>query len=227
MRINSKVPFLLPLFLFFISGIAGVWFSYSPENSFTKLILIASGIFLYIAIAMLRGKDQLLAWITRVFLFAAALFALYFNTQNDFAARPSKFHIINLLGVLFNNLVPRFQLFDLDRDTVVGLFEIALPLNIAAVLDVWTRKRRVSIVFTVSALLILFGLMSSSMRSLIFFSAVSALALILRKLNARVHFSAAIWALTAITIVLGAGFILLTIFNLSLVPVSGLIDSHM
>ncbi|MDD5772497.1 MAG: hypothetical protein PHX78_03425, partial [bacterium] len=165
MRINSKIPFILPLALFFLSGMAGVRFSYSPEYSLTKFMLIVFGIFLYIVIVMLRGEDQLLTRLTQVFLVAAALFAFYFDTQNDFTAHPSKFNILNQLGLLFNNLMPRLQLFNLDRvaaagdmginlprDTVVGILEIALPLNIAVILDVWTRNRRISIMFTISAL---------------------------------------------------------------------------
>ncbi len=113
MRISSKVPFILPLTLFLFSGIAGVLYSYNTEISLAKFLLIVSGIFLFIVIVMLRGKDKLLGWLTQVFLVFTALFALYFDTQNDFAANPSKFNLLNQLGILLNNIVPRLHFLNL------------------------------------------------------------------------------------------------------------------
>ncbi|MDD5773940.1 MAG: tetratricopeptide repeat protein, partial [bacterium] len=82
-------------------------------------------------------------------------------------------------------------------------------------------------------LLILFGLMSSSLRSLIILGTVLLVALIIhlvKILRGHIHSSAAIWALISAAIVLGAGFLLFILFgfsHLSLAGVNGLIDSHM
>ena len=196
-------------------------------------MLIVLGIFLYAVIALLRGSDRPLAILIRTFVAASALFALYFDTQHDFTNYPSKFSIINQLGALFNNFVPQLQLFNLDRDIVVGIMEIALPLNFAVILDNWTRKRQVSIIFIITALLILFGLMSSSMRSLIVLGIVSMLALIIymmRNLREHVYFSVKIWALISVTAILGIGILFSIVFGLShfsFVQIEDSIVSHM
>ncbi len=227
MRISSKIPFFLPLTLFFLSGIVGVWSSYSPGNSLVKFLLITSGILLYAATVVLRGENHLLTMLTWIFLTASALLALYFTTQYNFPIHPSKFNVLNQFGVQLRRLLPQLQLFNLERDVVVGILEIALPLNIAAIIDVWTHKHRISISLTITLLIILFGLlMTSSMRSLIALVTVASIALaayLVIKFRERI----AIWVLVAV--ILAAGilvFILLNFSNLSSAQISGRIDSQ-
>ncbi len=125
-----RTPLDVPLGLFVVSALVGVWASYDPAASWIKFAMIVAAVALYYAIVALRAAPQLLEAFVWLFVFASAALAVYFVTQHDYAADPGKFGPITALGLLLNRMIPQLGLHVFHPNVVAGELEIALPVGV-------------------------------------------------------------------------------------------------
>ncbi|MEW5718450.1 MAG: hypothetical protein AB1817_07490, partial [Chloroflexota bacterium] len=98
-----RTPLDLPLLLFVISALIGVWASYDPTASWRKFALIVVAVAIYYAIVALRVAPRLLEIFVWLFLIGCAALAVYFATQYNYAGE-GKFGPITQLGLWLNHV---------------------------------------------------------------------------------------------------------------------------
>lgn len=177
---KTNIPLVLPLTLFLISALVGVWASYDQRASWIKFALIAIGVAAYILIVVVLGQvgarrtsredsepNRWLSTFVWVLVSVSAALAVLYVTQYDFGAKPTKIAFLTEIGRLLNAVTPNLSALSLERDGIVGTLEITFP--IALVLAYHTRHKtpRTSFIAAlILTLLIGFGLaMASSVRT--------------------------------------------------------------
>jgi O-antigen ligase len=126
-----RTPLDLPIALFLVSALIGVWASYDPATSWTKFAMLVTAVALYYGFVALRASPQLLEMFIWLFLFGNVLLVVYFVTQHDFASESGKFGLISSIGSFLNSAAPMLRLHDFHPNIVSGSLEIALPIGIA------------------------------------------------------------------------------------------------
>src|SRR5581483_2275176 len=101
------IPLHLPLLLFLVSAVIGVYVSYDFASSLHKLYLIVAGIALYYVLAttQTQGARELVVW---GLLLVCVGTAVYFMTQTDFVQEPAKFSFLNNIALTIHRLSPQF-----------------------------------------------------------------------------------------------------------------------
>ena len=163
-----RTPLDLPLLLFVVSALIGVWASYDPAASWRKFALIVAAVAIYYAIVATRAAPRLLEIFVWLFLIGCAALAVYFATQYDYAGE-GKFGPITQLGLWLNQVVPQLPLRVSHPNVVAGALEIALPVNVALVAgrqsSVASKRSPVTVYGSLlTAILISFGLVMTASR---------------------------------------------------------------
>ncbi len=157
----------LPLLLFVLSGLVGVWASYDPATSWFKFGMLLVAAALYYAVVFLRHAPQLLETFVWLFLIVNAGLAIYFVTQHDYADDASKFGVITSLGIALHKLAPQLGWHTPDPNIAAGVLELALPLGIAVVSDKWSvisKRPLFTLHYSLPTVLVAFGLLMTSSR---------------------------------------------------------------
>ncbi len=145
-----RVPLLVPLALFLVSGWLSIAVSYDTAASWKKFWLLCGGVALYLVIASLETQWTRAAVVWGLLLFCAGA-ALYFVTQHDFAREPAKLGIVNQIGLALHRLTPQFGLHVPHANVFAGILLLGLPFGIGAS---WDAIRRRAYLAAIASLLI-------------------------------------------------------------------------
>ena len=132
----------LPMLLFLVGAFIGWWVAYNPELGTLKLHLLISAVAIYYLLA--DAKPEEVHGFVAGFLLLAAGIAVVFCTQHDFAAEPSKYALINQIGLELNDLVPQLDIpFAHSNPNVIGtVLALALPFNLGWLWSLLTPRRQ-------------------------------------------------------------------------------------
>lgn len=158
------IPLLLPWLLFLLSAWIGVTVSFAPASSLVKFNLIVGSISLYYVIAATQTDlaKRLVVW--GVVLVGAGA-AVYYLTQTDFAANPTKVATLDQIGFAIHRLAPQFGLSTPHPNRMAGIILLALPFAVGLMYEAVVH-RRVLVLLTGSAItaLLAFGLIMTTSR---------------------------------------------------------------
>ncbi len=131
----------LPLALFLLSAVFGIWPAYERSLCWDTLAVLIGGVLLYVLISRLAvSRDQ---WrvIAAFIAFACALLSVYFVTQYDHFGYPEKVGMVSRLGALIGKIVPPFVLWAPTANSVAAFLEggffLAVALTVTAEKWVW------------------------------------------------------------------------------------------
>lgn len=131
----------LPLLLFLISSLMGVWAAYDRSAALDKLWLLIGALLLFYLLAWQRpAQFRLLALLCGALGLGVALF---FLLTHDWEASPAKFALVGALAQRLVAIRPQSGLQPLHPNVAGGLMAILAPYQIALALR-WARQRRLA-----------------------------------------------------------------------------------
>lgn len=150
-----KIPLHLPWLLFVVSAWLGVTVSFDPSLSLRKFDLIVGGIALYYVIAMTRTQvaQKVVAW---GLVAVGAGVAVFYLTQTDFDAHPTKIALLNEIGSALHRLTPQLAFHNPHPNLMAGILLLALPFALGLVYDATRHKHQFSLALG-GALTVLIG----------------------------------------------------------------------
>ncbi len=124
-----SIPLHLPLLLFIVSAVIGVYVSYDFALSLRKFYLIIAGIALYYVLATTHTEvaRELVVW---GLLLVCVGTAVYFMTQTDFAQEPAKVSFLNQIGLTIHRLSPQFGWHTPHPNLMAGIMMLGLPYSV-------------------------------------------------------------------------------------------------
>lgn len=132
-RLTRPTTLDLPLFLFFISAVLGLWAAPDRAAGLARLYLLLGAVGLYYA--LVNAEAESLVSFSGELVGLAAVLSLYFVSQHDWTAHPPKFEAIRDLGLRINSLVPDLGWVDPDPRQVAALLSITAPVAVVGCLE--------------------------------------------------------------------------------------------
>ena len=133
-RTLRLTPLALPLALFLLSAILGLWPAYDRSLSWNTLIALVVGFVLYVLASRLAVSSRRWRAIAAVIVFVSALLSLYFVTQYTHFGYPAKIGLIGRLGTLIGNVVPSVGGWAPTANSVATFLEGVIFLAVTLVL---------------------------------------------------------------------------------------------
>ncbi len=152
----------LPLALFFLSAVFGIWPAYDPSLCWDTLIALGAGVLFYVLVSRLAVSHTRWRAIATLIISASVLLSLYFVTQYDHFGYPAKIGLVDRLGALIGRIVPPAVIWTPVDNGVAAFLEGGLFLAIALMLGEKQCKWR--IYGGIGASLIAFALLMSTAR---------------------------------------------------------------
>ncbi|MBM3747836.1 MAG: hypothetical protein FJW34_18775, partial [Acidobacteria bacterium] len=140
-RPARRTPLDLPLGLFLLSALLGLWPSYDLTLSWPLFFRLLGGVALFYLLVN-HSRSERFAWAFAAGLVSLGLAAaIYFITQYRAADYPDKFEVIGRIGDTISQFFPKLFTFYAHPNVVAGLLEIVLPLALALSLGpMFTRR---------------------------------------------------------------------------------------
>ena len=162
--IFQRTPLDIPILLFLITALIGVWATYDNPDGLAKLWLVFGAVLVFYAVARQpRENLWLLAGLLSGF---SALLAVYFLLTHDWIAQPADLDVINRFGLGWMSIRPGLPLGGLHPNKVGGLLAMLAPFSLALGLLAWRERDWGLGIFALSAgLLVLIGLVFTSSRA--------------------------------------------------------------
>lgn len=154
----------VPIGLFVLTALLGVWASYDRLSAWAKFWQISSAVLLYYA---LSRQPRLNFWkIAYLFSSIAAVIGLYFMLTHDWFLQPADLALLNRLGTRWMTIRPDFQSPSLHPNIAGGLIAAFFPFLVALGLRAWQRREvRTGVITAVLSLLAFIGLVFTSSRA--------------------------------------------------------------
>jgi O-antigen ligase len=137
-RIFRLAALDLPLALFLLSAVFGVWPAYDRSLCWSTLTTLIAGVLLYALISRLAVSRRRWRAVAAFIAFTCALLSLYFVTQYEHFGYPEKVGVISRLGAFIGKIVPPLVFWAPTANSVAAFLEGGLFLAVALVL---TEKR--------------------------------------------------------------------------------------
>jgi O-antigen ligase len=156
-----RTPFNLPIAIFLLTAVVGVWAAYQPEAAWTKFWLLLTSILFYYLLSR-QSVDNLwiVAGIVCLLGFGAGIF---FFLSNDWGLQPQKFQFLSQIGIAWMRIRPNLGL--KTPNELTGIVVLAMPFSIALTLECWRKKTYfMTLLFGLMAVLILVTILVSASR---------------------------------------------------------------
>lgn len=135
----------LPIILFGLTAVLGVWAAYDWRAALDKLWLLSAAVLLCYA---LSRQPRLNFWhIARLFSAVGALVGLYFLFTHNWQLLPADLALINRLGGLWMAVRPGLPFQGLHPNIAGGLIAVFAPFPVALGLRAWQKRERQTGVF--------------------------------------------------------------------------------
>lgn len=158
----------VPVGLFVFSAAIATWISYDFSAALLQFARILAGIALFSLIA--AGHPSIQNWLAAGFLAAAALLAVYWPLQHDFAASSGKFEVVDAIGRWIEANGLHFKLEGLTGpfihpNVAAGTLALAIPFGAAFGVQGWRSRRLwISGLAVLATLLVALGLLLTGSR---------------------------------------------------------------
>ncbi len=139
-QVTRPTPIDFPLVLFLLSALAGLWAAPDQAEALVRLYLFLAAVGLFYALAN-SDVGSLTGFSTGLLLFAAVS-ALYFASQHNWADQPAKFAAIGGMGLRLNQLVPDLGLYKPHPNVAGSILAVSVPVAVMRLVD--AIKARVS-----------------------------------------------------------------------------------
>ncbi|MCP4544036.1 MAG: tetratricopeptide repeat protein [Chloroflexi bacterium] len=136
-------PLDLPLLLFLLSAVFGLWPAYDRSLCWNTLIALVAGVLFYVLVSRLAVSHHWWRAIAIFIVSMSALLSLYFITQYDHFGYPEKIKMVNRLGAFIGGIVPSVAIWIPVDNSVAAFLEGGLFLAIALVLAEKQYKWRI------------------------------------------------------------------------------------
>jgi O-antigen ligase len=127
-------PLDLPLVLFLLSAVLGVWPAYDRSLCWRTLTALVAGFLLYVLISRWATSPRRWRAFASVLVLACVFLSLYFVTQYAHLGYPEKVGALNRLGALIGQVVPPLVIWSPTANSVAAFLEGGLFLAVALVL---------------------------------------------------------------------------------------------
>jgi tetratricopeptide (TPR) repeat protein len=156
----------LPISVFLLTAVLGVWTAYDPASAQTKFGLLAAGIVLYY---FLQSKPVVTKprWVAGAFTAMEATLALYFLFTTDWTQTPADLGFLNRIGLAWMKIRPALPtgVGAIHPNITGGLLAAFLPLGLASSLAAWKNQRRMAWLALIATGLAGLGLLMTSSRA--------------------------------------------------------------
>jgi hypothetical protein len=125
-RVTRATPLDIPLLLFLLSAVLGVWVAPDRAAALVRLYLLVAAAALFYF--LVNAETPSLRLFVYFFILAAGALGLYFASQNDWTLYPAKFAVIGGLGQRLGQLVPDLGLYKPHPNVVAGILALAAPV---------------------------------------------------------------------------------------------------
>ena len=124
-----KTIFDIPVGLFLLTALVGVWAAFDPLAAWAKFWIINASILLFYALA--NQPKETLWTIARLFGLAGALLAVYFSVTNDWQAQPADLAALNGLGLRWMSIRPATSWPTIQANMAGGILAMLFPFPLA------------------------------------------------------------------------------------------------
>lgn len=151
-----RTPLDLPIFLFLLAAIAGLWAAYDPQAAQSKFWMLVGACVLFYALALQPGANLSLV----IFFFAVLglSVALFFLLTHDWELFPPKFSLVQHIAQFWGALRPQINIQPLHPNVAAGLMAILAPFQLA--LAWYAHRQRSMVTFLTIALAFLLTLLA-------------------------------------------------------------------
>ncbi len=150
-----RTPFDLPVFVFMLTALVGVWIAYERENAGVKFWFLASAVLLYYALA--RQPRQNAGVVLSLTVFSGLIVAAHFLLTHDWRSQPADFEIINQLAQWWTLRRPTVLVRPVHPNLAAGLLAMLVPLNLARAISAFRRRRAGPVIAQLLVLVVLIG----------------------------------------------------------------------
>ncbi len=158
-----RTPLNVPLLLFVLTAMVGVWAAYDREMAIGKFWIIVSAVLLFFALA---NQPRTNIWlIAGAFGFLGFAIACFFLLSHDWGESPAKFEIINRVANRWMAVRPFSFPSAIHPNGAAGIMAMTTPFILA--LGLYSRRKRnviIIILVAIAFILVMFGLWLTSSR---------------------------------------------------------------
>ena len=159
----QRTVFDIPIFIFLLTALVGVWAAYNSAAATAKFWLIVVSTLLYYAAA--RQSDNDLWIICGILAGLAALLSLFIFLTFDWQSLSVSTKLLSFLGQSGNDIVPPGILATINANMTGGILAIIFPFNLAFGIEARRRQRAGFFYLSVAfGLIIAMGLILTSSR---------------------------------------------------------------
>jgi O-antigen ligase len=150
-RLALLNPLALPLWLFLLTAVSGLWAAYNPTASWAKFWLLVASFFLFYSLANQPLSN--LWFIARLLGLLSVYIAGCFLLTHDWQADPTFIGALDRLAGRWMEIRPSVKAAVFHPNQAAGLIALLIPINIAVVGNGWhqwsTKARVITAVFAV------------------------------------------------------------------------------
>ena len=130
----------LPIAVFLLSALVGVWAAYDTQAAFHKFMILLAGVIIYAALARLRTED--IYWFFGLVSLTAQVLAGYFLLSNNWVTQPADFGLVNRIGKSWMTIrIGLPSIFD-NANIPAGILAVMFPWVVAFTWFAQTNQRR-------------------------------------------------------------------------------------
>lgn len=148
-----RTVFDIPLGIFMITALVGVWAAYNRDFAWTKFWVLASAALLFYSLANQPAENL---WFVGAFFVGLGVFAaVFFLMGHDWIAEPLKIGAFNRLGEAWMAIRPKLSLATLHPNSTGTFVAMFSPIAVAITVRSWREQQIVRTIFTISALVVM------------------------------------------------------------------------
>lgn len=158
-----QTPLNVPLLLFFLTALVGVWAAYDRDSALDKFWIIVSALLLFFALA---NQPRTNVWhIAGAFGFLGFTLACFFLFSHDWGTSPAKFEIINRVANQWMAVRPVNLPSTIHPNGAAGIMAMMTPFILAGGVYSWRKRSTIIVVLAaIASAVVMFGLWLTSSR---------------------------------------------------------------
>ncbi len=135
----QRTCFDLPVLVFLLTALVGVWAAYDRTAAWSKFWILLSAVFLFYALA---GQSRRDAWMVVGFLgVSSGLVGIYFLLSNNWQVIPADIGVLQRLALRWMRIRPNLRLMGIHPNAAGGVLAVLIPYLLAFAVYGWRRKR--------------------------------------------------------------------------------------
>lgn len=162
-RLTVRTPFDVPLVLFMLTAMVGLWAAYNPTAAQAKFWLLVASMFFFYTLANQPATQ--LWFVAKLLSLLNVLIAIYFLLTHDWQAVPTYMGLLDSIAKGWMEIRPFLEMSPLHPNQVAGFIVVLLPLALAVGRHGWHDWSLVGqAIASAAMLIILFALLLTGSR---------------------------------------------------------------